>query len=73
MNKNTVKRLADNPHYTMSDDELDELAQLLREEARDSEDDEKPIVLGIDKGRVNKTYGKINKTRGLEEDDVAIR
>jgi len=71
MNKN-VKKLADNPHYTMSDEELDELAKLLREEARNAEDDEKPIILGIDKGRVNKTYGKLDKTRGLKEYDGSI-
>lgn len=72
MNKN-VKKLADNPHYTMSDEELDALANLLREEARDAADDEKPIILGIDKGRVKKSYGKLDKTRGLEEDDGSIR
>lgn len=71
MNKN-VKKLADNPHYTMSDEELDELAKLLREEARAAEDDEKPIILGVDKGRVNKTHGKLNKTRGLKEYDGSI-
>lgn len=71
MNKN-VKKLADNPHYTMSDEELDELAELLRDEARNAEDDEKPIILGVNKGRVKKTYGVLNKTKGLEEDDGSI-
>ena len=33
MNNNTIKRLADNPHYAMNDKELEALAKMLAEEA----------------------------------------
>lgn len=75
MNKNTVKKLAENPHYTMNDKELDALAQLLREEAEVQKDDEKKETHSkryINKNRVNKTVPKLDKNPDVEEGDYDV-
>ena len=78
MNKNTVKRLADNPHYAMNDKELEALAQMLREEAESEKSEEvkeTPTVKKVNKNRVNKTKPSLTKTPVLKEesDDVDAR
>ena len=74
MNKNTVKKLADNPYYTMNDKELESLANLLREEAERAREDEVFAAKKINKNRVVKTVPVIAKTSGLEEQvDVSTR
>ena len=78
MNKNTVKRLADNPHYAMNDKELEALAQMLREEAESEKSEEvkeTPTVKKVNKNRVNKIKPSLTKTPVLKEesDDVDAR
>lgn len=70
MNKNTVKRLADNPHYSMNEKELDALAQMLREEAENEKKEEsKKPVIKLNKNRVKKDFVKLEKTPALDEVD----
>lgn len=70
MNKNTVKKLASNPHYVMGQAELDALAKLLDEEAEEAKRDETEFVVrGVEKNRVAKTFVTPDKTTGLEEQD----
>ena len=74
MNKNTVKKLADNPYYTMNDKELESLANLLHEEAERAKEDEIFAQRKVNKNRVLKTKPTIARTSGLEEqDDVDAR
>lgn len=79
MNKNTVKKLADNPYYSMNDVELKALAKMLREEAQSAKEEEteksdkKKTERKVNKNRVHKTTTKIEKTPGLkEQDDVSV-
>lgn len=67
MNKN-IKKLADNPHYTMSEEELEALANMLAEEA-EAESKQERTALKINKNRVHKTFVKLEKTPALEEVD----
>ena len=70
MNKNTVKRLADNPHYSMSEKELDALAQMLREEAEvEKKEESKKPVIKLNKNRVKKDFVKLEKSSALDEVD----
>lgn len=70
MNKNTVKKLADNPHYSMNEKELDALAQMLREEAENEKKEEsKKPVIKLNKNRVKKDFVKLEKTPALDEVD----
>lgn len=72
MNKNTIKKLADNPHYSMNEKELEALANLLREEAEAQKDEGKDQkVKYINKNRVEKTKVELDKTPILEEEDYA--
>ena len=80
MDKNRVRRLAENPYYSMNDKELEQLAQMLREEAESERaeeakketETEKPRK-GINKNRVTKTIPTVEKTPVLEEqDDVSV-
>lgn len=75
MNKNTVKRLADNPHYAMNEKELEALAKLLHDEAEAEKKEETPKVKKIEKNRVHKTKPSLTKTPVLQEesDDVDAR
>ena len=68
MNKNTVKKLADNPYYAMNDKELEALAKLLQEEAEVAKADETPRVRKVNKNRVTKTTPTLTKTPTLQED-----
>jgi len=78
MDKNRVKKLADNPYYSMNDKELEQLAQMLREEAESERAEEtkketKKPRKGINKNRVTKTIPTVKKTPVLEEqDDVSV-
>lgn len=69
MNKNSVKKLADNPHYSMSEAELEALAQLLAEEAEQEKKQEKEPKVTLNKNRVKKDFVKLEKVPALEEDD----
>lgn len=72
MNKNTVKRLADNPHYSMNEQELEALAELLREEAEAEKKAEtkKPAPeVKLNKNRVKKDFVKLEKSSALKEVD----
>lgn len=70
MNKNTVKRLADNPHYSMNEKELDALAQMLREEAEvEKKEESKKPVIKLNKNRVKKDFVKLEKSSALDEVD----
>lgn len=70
MNKNTIKKLADNPHYAMNDKELEALANMLREEAEAQKDEgQDQKVKYVNKNRVHKTKVKLDKTPILEEED----
>lgn len=68
MNKNTVKKLSHNPHYTMSEKELEALADMLADEAK-SEKKQERAVPKINKNRVKKTFVKLDKVPALEEVD----
>lgn len=69
MNKN-VKKLADNPHYSMSDKEIEELANVLAAEAEEEKKQErKAPVVKLNKNRVKKDFVKLEKTPALEEGD----
>ena len=68
MNNNTIKRLADNPHYAMNDRELEALAKLLHDEAEAAKADETPKVRKVNKNRVAKTTPTLTKTPTLQED-----
>lgn len=71
---NRVKKLADNPYYAMSDKDLEELADLLKEEARMAaeEENERMIPVAVTKNRVAKNKNVVKKVTGLEEEsDVA--
>lgn len=74
MNKNTVKKLADNPHYTMNEKELDELASMLREEAENEKKQErkKAPKVKLNKNRVKKDFVKLEKVPALEEEDTNV-
>jgi hypothetical protein len=74
MDKNRVKRLADNPYYSMNDKELEQLAEMLREEAKSAKEEEtkeetKTPRRKVNKNRVMKTTPKLDKTPGLEEQE----
>ena len=70
MNKNTVKRLAENPHYSMNEKELDALAQMLREEAEvEKKEESKKPVIKLNKNRVKKDFVKLEKSSALDEVD----
>jgi len=72
MNKNTVKRLADNPHYSMNEHELEALAEMLREEAEAEKKAEtkKPAPeVKLNKNRVKKDFVKLEKSSALKEVD----
>lgn len=69
MNNNTIKRLADNPHYAMNDKELEALAKLLQDEAEAAKADETPKVRKVNKNRVAKTTPTLTKTPTLQEDN----
>lgn len=69
MNKNGIKKLADNPHYSMSDSELEELANILAEEAEEQKAEERKETPKINKNRVKKSYVKLDKTPALKEVD----
>ena len=74
MNKNGIKKLADNPHYSMSDAELEELANILAEEAEEQKAEEVREVPKVNKNRVKKSFVKLEKTPALteaDEDDTA--
>lgn len=74
MDKNRVKRLADNPYYSMNDSELEELAKLLREEAELEKKEVAPkkTIKRVNKNRVVKTTPTLDKTPGIrEQDDVS--
>ena len=68
MNNNTIKRLADNPHYAMNDKELEALAKLLHDEAEAAKADETPKVRKVNKNRIAKTTPTLTKTPTLQED-----
>ena len=72
MNNNTIKRLADNPHYAMNDKELEALAKMLAEEAEAAKADETPKVRKINKNRVSKTIPTLTKTPTLQEDTTNV-
>lgn len=77
MDKNRVKRLADNPHYAMNDKELEQLAELLREEAKSEKEEETKKstkeLRKINKNRVTKTVPKLDKAPRLQEQsDVSV-
>ena len=72
MNGNTLKKLADNPHYAMSDNELEALANLLREEAENAKADETPTVRKVNKNRVSKVKPSLTKTPTLQEDSTDV-
>ena len=68
MDKNSIKRLAENPHYTMNDRELQELAQLLQDEAIKNREEEGAFTEQvIEKNRVPKQKTLVKKTTGLKE------
>lgn len=74
MNKNAIKKLADNPHYSMSEAELNKLTQILAEEAEEAKEEEKeyPVLkpeIQLNKNRVKKTFVKINKSKAIKETD----
>lgn len=70
MNKNTIKKLADNPYYSMNEQELEALAELLREEAEvEKKEEKKAPKVQINKNRVKKDFVKIEKTPAIEEVD----
>lgn len=85
MNKNTINKLAQNPHYSMNEDELEQLANLLREEAEQEAQEtqermsaeefaemqsvEEKPVKKVNKNRVKKQRTQVKKTGGLEETD----
>lgn len=74
MNKNTVKKLAENPHYSMNEKELDALSQLLREEADNEIIEEEKVFRRVNKNRVKANHDKLDKENGIEEeDDVTLR
>ena len=68
MDKNRVRRLADNPHYAMNDKELEALANLLREEAEAQKSDDTPKVKKVNKNRITKTKPSLTKAPVLEEE-----
>lgn len=70
-NKNAIKKLANNPHYTMNSEELKALTNLLREEAEAAkeEEQEKVVIKKVNKNRVHTTKTTLDKAKGLEEDD----
>lgn len=72
MNNNTIKRLADNPHYAMNDKELEALAKLLQDEAEAAKADETPKVRKVNKNRVAKTTPTLTKTPTLQEDNTDV-
>ena len=72
MNNNTIKRLADNPHYAMNDKELEALAKLLHDEAEAAKTDETPKVRKVNKNRVTKTTPTLTKTPTLQEDNTDV-
>lgn len=70
MNKNTVKKLADNPYYSMNDKELEALSELLHEEAEVEKREESKISkIKINKNKVKKNFVKLEKTPAIEEVD----
>lgn len=71
MNKNTIDKLANNPHYVMSNDEIERMAELLKYEADAQKEDERisipetaqgfTVPEKINKNRVKKNMAKIDK------------
>ena len=78
MNNNTIKRLADNPHYAMNDKELEALAKMLHDEAEAAKKEElsKELetapVRKVNKNRVSKTVPSLTKTPTLQEDNTDV-
>ena len=72
MNNNTIKKLADNPHYAMNDKELEALAKMLHDEAEAAKADETPKVRKVNKNRVAKTTPTLTKTPTLQEDNTDV-
>lgn len=78
-NKNNVKQLAENPHYTMSEKELAALEELLREEAASEKAQEQEATekkpakkvskVIINKNRVKKDFVQFDKKPAIEEED----
>lgn len=80
MNKNTLNKLANNHHYTMSDAQIESMAQMLKEEGESQRYEEKLFIpqgqgftepqqkpKKVNKNRVKKITGKIEKNLVLGE------